>query len=100
MASATLTASIRSETNKQKSYLILEKKVPMASSQSQGALPQATRVLILAVVVGTVLLMVFKLIFPRVDVTQVLTVTGLISLLIAVGLQVAWTRFLKRRKHT
>jgi undecaprenyl pyrophosphate phosphatase UppP len=72
----------------------------MASRQSPGVLPQATRVLILAVVVGTIFLMVFKLIFPHVDVTQVLTVTGLMSLLIAVGLHVAWMRFLKRRKHT
>ena len=67
----------------------------MASDHSKDVLSQATRVFILAVIVGTILLLLFKLVFPLVDVTKVLTVTGLLSLLIAVGLHMAWTRFHK-----
>ncbi len=68
----------------------------MASDHPQGTLPQVTKVLVLAVVVGTILLMLFKLVFPEVEIADVMNIIGFISLIIAVGLNLAWTRFRRR----
>ncbi|MDP1708347.1 MAG: hypothetical protein Q8L89_04705 [Gammaproteobacteria bacterium] len=69
----------------------------MPSSHESGVVSLAARVLIVAVLVGSALLAIFKWIFTQVDVTEVLTLIALFSLVVAAALNVAWTRWRRRQ---
>lgn len=66
--------------------------------QESGVLSLVGRVLIIATVLGAILLALFKWLYPQVEVSEVLSLIALISLLAAVALNVAWTCWKKREE--
>lgn len=69
----------------------------MASGVSPTLVSQASRVLITGVIIGVALVGLFRLIYPEVQVTEVVTVIGLVSFLIAVALNTLWNDLRKGR---
>ncbi len=67
----------------------------MASTDSSAFLSEATRLLVIAIIIGAALLSLFKLFFPEVQTTVLVTVIGLLSAIFAV----AWNALWKRRLH-
>lgn len=69
----------------------------MPSSHESGILSLASRVLIIAVLIGAALLGIFKWVFAQVDVAEVLALIALFSLAAAAALNSAWSRWKKRK---
>ncbi len=68
----------------------------MPSSDEPGIVSLASRLLIMAVLIGAALLGMFKWVFTQVDVSEVLTLIALFSLVAAAVLNAAWARWKKR----
>jgi len=68
----------------------------MSVSQESGIVSLASRVLIMAMLIGGAALALFKWLFVEVVITEVLTLIALLSLVAAAALNVVWMRW---RKH-
>lgn len=65
--------------------------------QESGLPSLVGRVLIIATVLGAVLLALFKWLYPQVEISEVLSLIALSSLLAAVALSAVWTRRQRRK---
>lgn len=70
---------------------------PAETKSGGGVLSQGARVLTLAVVIGAVLLGLFSWLFEEIDLREVLTVASLVSVLAALALNWAWSRYRNKR---
>jgi hypothetical protein len=75
---------------------VFRRNMSMSTNQAPKAKSKTSHVLILAVFIGAILLALFKLAYREVDLSEVMTVIALFSLVIAYILNFAWARWAKR----